>query len=156
MDPVHKQSNNRSAAIDQDMKEILSKFRLIPEDEELEEVDQPNLMGFEMPQAGNEVREVGVWGEEGNSPQWESHKEQLQSQTEDLNVTQINIHQVTGVTINDEQRTEVKNEHPRSQPIQDVSENTHGQCAQVSHNLTDGSTRDTVESNVESTVNNNP
>ena len=95
-------------------------------------------------------------------------QEQPQSQTEDLNVTQINIHQATGVTISDEQRAEITNKHPRSQPIQNTSEDTQGQSGQVLHNHTDENTRDIVESNVESaanshsesnlhnTVNNNP
>ena len=51
--------NELTQVIDQEMNETLSEFRLIPEDIELEEGAQPNLMGFEMPQAGNEV---GVWG----------------------------------------------------------------------------------------------
>ena len=127
------------------MNETLSEFRPIPEDEELEEVAQPNLMGFEMLQAENEV---GVWGEEGRSPQRELHKEQPQSQTEDLNITQINVHQATGQTVNDEQRTEIKNDHHRSQPTETASEGTQGQNGQVSHNPTGGSTRDIAESNV--------
>ena len=148
--------NELTQAIVQEMNETLSEFRPILEDKELKEVDQPNLKGFEMPQAGNEVREVEVWGEEGNSPQQELRKEQPQSQTEDLNVTQINIHQVTGVTVSNEQRKEVKNKHPRSQPMQDASEDTHGQGTQISQNHADGSTKNTVKSNVENTANNNP
>ena len=99
--------NELTQAIDQEMNETLSKFRLIVEDEEPEEVAQPNLMGFEMPQAGNKA---GAQEEEGSSPQWELYEEQPQPQTEDLNITQINIHQATGVTVNDEQRMEIKNE----------------------------------------------
>ena len=72
----------------------------------LEEVAQPKLMGFKMPQAGNEV---GVRQEEGSIPQWESHDDQPQSQTEDLNITQINIHQATERTVDDKQRMEVRN-----------------------------------------------
>ena len=53
-----------------------------------------------------------------------------------MNVTQINVHQATGVPISNEQRKE--------------------QGAQTSHNLTEGSTGGTTGSNMESTANNNP
>ena len=113
-------------------------------------------MGFEMPQTGNEIREVRIRGEEGNSPQQESHKEQPQSQAEDLNVVEINVNQATGVAVSNEQRMKVMNECPRSKPIQDANEETHGQGAPTSHNLKDGSTRGRNGKNVESTANNNP
>ena len=45
--------NELTKVIDQEMNKTLSEFRPIQEDEEPEEVTQPNLMGFEMPQAGN-------------------------------------------------------------------------------------------------------
>ena len=45
--------------IDQETNETLSEFRLILEDVELEGETQPDLMGFETPQPGNEV---GVQG----------------------------------------------------------------------------------------------
>ena len=54
--------NKLTQVIDQEINETLSEFRPILGDEEPEEVTQPNLMGFEMPQARNEV---GVRGEEG-------------------------------------------------------------------------------------------
>ena len=50
--------------------------------------------------------------------------------------------------VNDEQRTEVRNEHPRSQPTEMTSEDTQRQNRQVLHNYTDGSTRDITKSNV--------
>ena len=102
--------NELIQAIDQEMNKTLPEFRLIPEDKEPEEVAQPNLMGFKTLLAGNEV---GVQEKEGNSPQQKSHEEQPQLQTEDLNITQINIHQATGITVNDEQRMEIRNKHPR-------------------------------------------
>ena len=48
---------------------MLSEFRPISEDKEPEEMEQPNLMGFETPQARDEQREVREQGEEGDSPQ---------------------------------------------------------------------------------------
>ena len=55
--------------------------------------------------------------------------------------------------VNDEQRTEVRNEHPWSQPTGTTSKDTQGQNGQASHNHTDGSTRDTIESNVGNVAN---
>ena len=81
--------NELTQVIGQEMNEMLSEFRPIPEDVELKGEAQLDLMGFETPQPGNEV---GVWGEEGNSPQQGLHKHQPQPQTEDLNITQINVH----------------------------------------------------------------
>ena len=138
------------------MNETLSKFRPIPEDKELKNVDQQILMGFDMPQVGNEIGKVRIQVEEGTSPQWELCKEQSQSQPEDLNVTQINIHQMTGAAVSNEHRTEVMNERPMPQPIQDVNEEAHGPGVQTSHNLTDLSSRGTDGNNIESTANNNP
>ena len=96
------------------MNRTLSKFRPNPEDEELEEVDQPYLMGFEMPQVGNEVREIEIRGERTIALSVNCAKNNLSHR------------QRTGVTVSNEQRTEVKNEHPRLQPMQDASEETHG------------------------------
>ena len=90
--------------------------------------------------------EFGV--KRGSSPQRESHKEQPQSQTEDLNITQINIHQATGVTVNDEQRLEVRNEHPRSHPTETTSEDIQGQNGQASSIHTGRSSRDIAKNNV--------
>ena len=47
--------NELTQAMDQEMNKTLIKFRPIPEDKEPEQVDQLNLIGFETPQAGNEV-----------------------------------------------------------------------------------------------------
>ena len=81
-----------SQVIDQETNKTLSEFRPIPEDIEPEGETQPDLMGFETPWPGNEV---GVWGEEGNSPQQGLHEHQTELQLEDLNITQINVHQTT-------------------------------------------------------------
>ena len=78
---------------------------------------------------------------------------QPQSQTEDLNITQINVHQKTEVDVNDVQGTEENTEHHRLQPAEMISENTQEQTGQVSHNHTDGSARDTIESNTGNTAN---
>ena len=107
-------------------------------------------MGFETPQPGNEV---GVLGEEGNSPQQGLHKHQPQPQTDNLNITQIIVHQTTEVAVNDVQGTEVHNEHHRPQPAETISENTQEQTGQASQNHTEGSTRDTIESNTGNTAN---
>ena len=131
------------------MNQTLSEFRLIPEDVELEGEAQPDLIGFKRPQPGNEV---GVWGEEGNSPQQRLHKHQPQPQTDDLNITQINVHQTTEVAANDVQRTEENNEHHRPKPAE-TSENTQEQTGQASQNHTEGSTRDTIKSNAGNTTN---
>ena len=92
------------------MNRTLSEFRPILEDVEPEGEAQPDLMGFETPWPGNEV---GVQGEEGNSPQQGLHEHQSQPLTEDLNITQINIHQTTETATNDVQRTEENIEHHR-------------------------------------------
>ena len=47
--------NELTQVIDQEMSEMLSEFRPILEDTEPEEEAQPDLMGFETPQPGNEV-----------------------------------------------------------------------------------------------------
>ena len=62
----NKLCNELTQVIDQETNETLLEFRPIPEDIEPEGETQPDLMGFKTPQPGNEV---GVWGEEGNSPQ---------------------------------------------------------------------------------------
>ena len=61
--------NELTQAIDQEANETLSEFRPIPEDEEPEEAEWPNLMNFETPQARDKQREVREQGEEGNNPQ---------------------------------------------------------------------------------------
>ena len=63
---ANKLCNEITQMINQETNETLSEFRPIPEDVEPEVENQPDLMGFKTPQPGNEV---GVWGEEGNSPQ---------------------------------------------------------------------------------------
>ena len=145
--------NKLTQVIDQEMNETLSEFRPILEDVELEGEAQPDLMGFETPQP---CKEVGVWGEEGNSPQQGLHEHQPQPQTEDLNIMQINVHQTTEVAVNDVQGTEENNEHHRPQPTEMISENTQEQAGQASQNHTEGSTRDTIKSNAGNiNVNNN-
>ena len=47
--------NELTQVIDQETSKTLSEFRPIPEDAELEGEAQPDLMGFEIPQPGNEV-----------------------------------------------------------------------------------------------------
>ena len=147
---VNELCNELTQVIDQEMNKTLSEFRPIPEDVEPEGEAQPDLMGFKTPQPGNEV---GVWGKEGNSPQQGLHEHQPQPQTEDLNITQINIHQTTEIAINDIQGTEENNEHHRTQPAETISENIQEQTGQASHNHTDGNARDTIESNAGNTVN---
>ena len=63
---ANKLCNEITQMINQETNETLSEFRRIPEDVDPEVENQPDLMGFKTPQPGNEV---GVWGEEGNSPQ---------------------------------------------------------------------------------------
>ena len=58
--------NSFTQLIDQETNKTLSEFRPIPEDVELEGENQPDLMAFKTPRPSSEV---GVWGEEGNSPQ---------------------------------------------------------------------------------------
>ena len=74
----------------------------------------------------------------------------------DLNVTQKNVLQATGVAISNEQRKEVTNVRPMSQPIQDANEGANVPGVQTSHNLADGNTGGTTGSNVENIANNNP
>ena len=137
--------NELTQVIHQEMNKTLSEFRPIPKDVEPEGEAQPDLMGFETPQSGNEV---GVWGgEEGNSPQQGLHEHQPQPQSEDLNITQINVHQTTETAFNDVQGTEENNEPHRPQQAEMISKNIQEQTGQVSHNHTDGSARDTIESN---------
>ena len=53
---VNQLCNKLTLIIDQEMNEMLSEFRLIPEDVELEGELQPDLMGFKTPRPTNEVR----------------------------------------------------------------------------------------------------
>ena len=76
-------------------------------------------------------------GEEGSSSQQGLDEHQPQPQTEDLNITQINIHQTTEIAVNDVQGTEENNEHHRPQPAEMISENIQEQTGQASHNHTD-------------------
>ena len=98
---------------------------------------QPDLMGFETTRP---VNEIGSRGEEDNSSQQGLHKPQTQSQSEDSNITQINVHQTTGTAVNDLQRAEESNECHRSQRTQMIGENIKEQTGQISQNNTDEST----------------
>ena len=142
--------NELTLVIDQEMNEMLSKFRPIPEDVELEGEAQPDLMGFETPRPGTEV---GSRGEEGNSPQQGLHEHETQPQSEDLNITQINVHQTTETAVNDVPRTEESSEHHRPQQTEMIGENIQEQTGQVLHNHKDESTGGTNESNAGNTVN---
>ena len=92
-------------------------------------------------------------GEEGNSPQQGLQEHQPQPQSEDLNITQINVHQTIETAVNNVWGTEENGEHHRPQQAEMISENIQEQTGQVSHNHTDGSTRDTIKSNTENTTN---
>ena len=142
--------NKLTQVIDQEMNKTLSEFSPIPEDVELEGESQPDLIGFETLQPGNEV---GVQGKEGSIPQQGLHDHHPQPQTEDLNITQINVYQTTEIAVNDVQGTEKNNKHHRPQPAETISENIQEQTGQVSHNYTDRSTRDTTESSAGNTAN---
>ena len=94
------------------MNEMLSEFRPIPEDVEQEGEAQPDLMGFGTPQPANGIE---TRGKEGNSPQWGLQEPQAQPHSEDLNITQINMHQATGTSVNEVLRTEESTQPPRPQ-----------------------------------------
>ena len=81
--------NELTLIIDQGMNETLSEFRPIPEDVEQEGEAQPDLMDFETLQPANGIESRG---EEGNSHQWGLQKPQAELHSEDLNITQINMH----------------------------------------------------------------
>ena len=149
---VNELCNNLTQVIDQETNETVSEFRPIPEDVEPEGETQPDLMGFKTPWPGNEV---GVQGEEGNSPQQGLHKHQNEPQLEDLNITQINVHQTTETAANDVLRTEESGEHHRPQRTEMIGENTQQQNGQVSQNRTDENTRSAIENNVRNTANTN-
>ena len=104
--------NELTMIIDQGMNEMLSEFRPIPEDVEQEGEAQPDLMGFKTPQSANRIESRG---EEGNSPQWGSEEPQAQLDSEDLNITQINVHQTTGMGVNKVLRTEENTQSQRPQ-----------------------------------------
>ena len=144
--------NEITQMIDQETNETLSEFRPIPEDLEPEGENQPHLMGFKTPWPGNEV---GVWGEEGNSPQQGLYEHQNEPQSENSNTTQINIRQTTETTANSTQRKEESNEDHRLQRNEVVSKNTQQQNGQVSQNRTDENTRIAIENNAENTTNTN-
>ena len=143
--------NEITQIIDQETNKTLSEFRLIPEDIELEVENQPDLMGFETPRPGNEV---GVRGEEGNSPQQGLYEHQNELQLENSNTTQINIWQTTETAANSTQRIEESSEDHRPQQNEVVSENTQQQNGQVSQSHTDENTRSTIEKNAENLNNN--
>ena len=107
--------------IDQETNKTLSEFRLIPDDIKPEEENQPDLMDFETPWPGHEV---GVLGEEGNSPQQGLHEHQNELQSENSNTTQINVHQTTETAASNVPRTEESGEHHMSQQTEVVGENT--------------------------------
>ena len=149
---ANKLCNELTQVIDQETNETLSEFRPILEDIEPDGENQPDLMGFETPQPGNEV---GVWGEEGNSPQQGLYEHQNEPQSENSNTTQINIRQTTETAANNTQRTEESSEDHRPQRNEVVSKNTQQQNGQVSQNHTDESTRSAIENNAENTMNTN-
>ena len=109
---ANKLCNELTQVIDQKPNKTLSEFRPIPEDIEPEGETQPDLMGFKTPQPANEI---GSRGEEGNSPQQGLHEHQTQPQSEDLNITQINVHQTTEPALSDVPRTEESSKHHRPQ-----------------------------------------
>ena len=149
---ANKLCNKLTQVIDQETNETLSEFRPILEDIEPDGENQPDLMGFETPQPGNEV---GVWGKEGNSPQQGLYEHQNEPQSENSNTTQINIRQTTETAANNKQRTEESSEDHRPQRNEVVSKNTQQQNGQVSQNHTDESTRSAIENNAENTMNTN-
>ena len=104
--------NEITQMIDQETNETLSEFRPIPEDVEPEGENQPDLMGFKTPRPGNRV---GVWGEEGNSPQEGLYEHQNAPQSENSNTTQINVWQTTEPTANSTKRIKEYSEDPRWQ-----------------------------------------
>ena len=69
-------------------------------------------MGFETPQPANGIESRG---EEGNSPQPGLEEPQAQPHSEDLNITQINMHQATGTGVNEVLRTEESTQPQRPQ-----------------------------------------
>ena len=147
---VNELCNELTLIIDQEMNEMLSEFRPIPEDVELEGENQPDLMGFEMPCPGNEV---GVQGEEGNSPQQGLHEHRNEPQLEGLDTTQINVHQTTETAANNVPRTEDNGEHHRPQQTEIIGENTQEQNGQVSQNHIDENIGSAIENNVSNTTN---
>ena len=149
---VNELCNELTQVINQETNETLSEFRLIPEDIEPEEENQPDLMGFKTPWPGNEV---GVQGEKGNSPQQGLYEHQNEPQSENSNTTQINVRQTTETAANNAPRTEESGEHHRLQQNEVVGENTQEQNGQVSKNHTDQNTRSTIENNIGNTTNTN-
>ena len=109
-------------------------------------------MGFETPWPGNEV---GVRGEEGNSPQQGLYEHQNEPQSENSNTTQINVPQTTETATNSTQRIEESSENHRLQQNEVVSENIQQQNGQVSPSHTDENTRSTIENNAENTTSTN-
>ena len=107
-------------------------------------------MGFETPWPGNEI---GSRGLEGNSPQQGLHEHQTQPQSEDLNITQINVHQTTETAVKNVMRTEESSEYHRPQQTEMIGQNIQEQTGQVSQNHTDESTEGTIENNAGNTVN---
>ena len=109
-------------------------------------------MGFETPQPGNKV---GVWGEEGNSPQQGLHEHQNEPQSENSNTTQINVPQTTETAANSTQRIEESGEEHSPQRNEVVNKNIQQQNGQVAPNHTDESTRSAIENNGENTTSTN-
>ena len=144
--------NELTLIIDQEMNKTLSEFQPILEDVEPEGENQPDLMGFETPRPGNKV---GVWGEEGNSPQQGLHEQQNEPQSENSNTTQINVQQTTETAANNTKRIEESSEDHRPQQNEVVSENTQQQNGQVPQNHTDANTRSAIENNTEDMTNTN-
>ena len=149
---ANKFCNSLTQVIDQETNKTLSEFRPILEDVEPEGENQPDLMGFETTWPGNEV---GVWGEEGNSPQQGLYEHQNEMQSENSNTTQIKICETIETAVNNVPRTEESGEHHRPQQTEVVDENTQEQNGQVSQNHTDENTRSTIENNVGNTTNTN-
>ena len=149
---ANKLCNEITQIIDQETNKTLSEFRPIPEDVELEGENQPDLMGFKKPWPGNEV---GVWGEEGNSPQQGLYEHQNEPQSENSNTTQINVQQTTETIANSTQRIEESSEYHRPQWNEVFSRKTQQQNGQVSQNHTDKNTRSAIENNAENMTNTN-
>ena len=74
---------------------------------------------------------------------------------EDLNITQINVHQTTGTGVNKVLRTEESTQPQRPQQVERTGEIIQEQNGPIPQNHTDQSTRDSTEDNIGNPSNTN-
>ena len=94
-------------------------------------------------------------GEEGNSPQRELRQPHHRQQLENVNTTQVNIHQVKETEVNGATGTEEGTQLHRLQSVEVTHETTQEANEEALQNCIDEAARGSIEDNTESILNTN-